>query len=78
MTLAIKGDRMAAVGAANSTWIEHARAASQILPPGVPQLDLAKVHDLDAEGERLWASYVARLRAEPGIAITETGRRDGK
>ena len=69
---------MAAVGAANSTWIEHARAASQILPPGVPQLDLAKVHDLDAEGERLWASYVARLRAEPGIAITETGRRDDK
>ena len=28
--------------------------------------------------ERLWADYVARLRAERGIVITETGKRDGK
>jgi OOP family OmpA-OmpF porin len=49
-----------------------------MLPAGVPQFDLAQVHDLDAEDERLWAGYVARLRAEPDIAITEIGRRDGK
>ncbi len=27
---------------------------------------------------RLWESYVARLRAQPGIVITEVGERDGK
>ena len=29
-------------------------------------------------GERRWEDYVARLRAQPGIVITETGRHDGK
>jgi outer membrane protein OmpA-like peptidoglycan-associated protein len=28
--------------------------------------------------ERRWEDYVARLRAQPGIVITETGRQDGK
>ena len=29
-------------------------------------------------GERRWEDYVARLRAQPGIVIIETGRHDGK
>jgi outer membrane protein OmpA-like peptidoglycan-associated protein len=29
-------------------------------------------------GERRWEDYVARLRAQPGIVITETGRQDGR
>ena len=27
---------------------------------------------------RLWENFLARLRTEPGIVITETGERDGK
>ena len=49
-----------------------------MLPAGVSQVDLSQVRDLDEDDERLWADYVARLRAEPGIVITETGKRDGK
>jgi outer membrane protein OmpA-like peptidoglycan-associated protein len=29
-------------------------------------------------GERRWEGYVARLRTQPGIVITEAGRQDGK
>ena len=29
-------------------------------------------------GERRWEDYVVRLRAQPGLVITETGRQDGK
>jgi OOP family OmpA-OmpF porin len=36
------------------------------------------VQNVDAESDRRWDDYVARLRAQPGIAITEAGRRDGK
>jgi outer membrane protein OmpA-like peptidoglycan-associated protein len=33
---------------------------------------------LEAAERRIWDSYVAQLRAQPGIVITEAGRRDGK
>jgi hypothetical protein len=49
-----------------------------VLPAGAPQLDLSQVQDLDEHDERLWENYQARLRAQPGIAIAETGKRDGK
>jgi outer membrane protein OmpA-like peptidoglycan-associated protein len=78
VTLAIEGDRIVAVGSAPSAWIQRARASSRMLPAGVSQVDLAQVRNLDEDDERLWADYVARLRAEPGIVITETGKRDGK
>ena len=77
MTLAVEGDRIVAVGSAPSTWIQHARAASRMLPAGVSDVDLSQVRDLDERDEQLWETYVARLRAEPGIAITEVGTRDG-
>jgi outer membrane protein OmpA-like peptidoglycan-associated protein len=78
VTFALEGDRIVAVGSAPSTWIQRARASSGLPPAGVSQVDLSQVRDLDADDERLWADYVARLRAEPGIVITETGKRDGK
>ncbi|MGA6963871.1 MAG: OmpA family protein [Xanthobacteraceae bacterium] len=78
VTLAIEGNRIVAVGSAPSSWIQRANASSQILPAGISHVDLAQVRDLDADDGRLWASYVARLKAEPGIAITEIGQRDGK
>jgi outer membrane protein OmpA-like peptidoglycan-associated protein len=78
VTLALEGDRIVAVGLASSIWVQRARASSGLLPAGVAQVDLSQVHDLDEDDERLWADYVARLRAEPGIVITETGKRDGK
>jgi outer membrane protein OmpA-like peptidoglycan-associated protein len=78
VTLAFEGDRIVAIGSAPSTWIQRTRAASRLLPAGVSQVDLSQVRDLDEDDERLWADYVARLRAEPGIVITETGKRDDK
>ena len=78
VTLAIEGNRIVAVGSAPSSWIQRATASSQMLPAGMSHLDLAQVRDLDAADERLWASYITRLKAEPGIAITEIGQRDGK
>jgi outer membrane protein OmpA-like peptidoglycan-associated protein len=78
VTLAIEGDRLTGVGSAPSDWIRRAHAASRMPPAGVSLIDLAQVRDLDEADERLWQGYVARLRAEPGIVITETGKRDGK
>src|SRR4051812_46074382 len=78
VTLAIEGNRIVAVGSAPSIWIQRSRASSGLLPVGVSQVDLSQVRNLDADDERLWADYVARLRAEPGIVITEAGKRDGK
>ena len=76
VTLALEGDRIVAAGSAPSTWMQHARAASQMPPAGVSSIDLSQVHDLDEADERRWETYVARLRAEPGIAVTEAGKRD--
>jgi outer membrane protein OmpA-like peptidoglycan-associated protein len=36
------------------------------------------VRDLNAADERQWRAYVSRLKAEPGIVLTEDGRRDGR
>ena len=78
VTLAVDGDRIVATGSAPSAWIQHARSASGMLPAGVSDLDLSQVRNQDERDEQLWETYVARLGAEPGIAITEVGRRDGK
>ncbi|HEY7244151.1 MAG TPA: phosphate ABC transporter substrate-binding/OmpA family protein [Xanthobacteraceae bacterium] len=78
VTLAIEGNRIVAVGSAPSSWLARVGASNQILPAGVSHVDLTQVRNLDANDEKLWASYVARLKAEPGIAITEVGQRDGK
>ena len=79
VTLAVEGDRIVAAGSAPSTWIQRARASSRTAARRrVRSVDLSQVRDLDEADERLWEAYVARLRAEPGIAITEIGKRDGK
>jgi outer membrane protein OmpA-like peptidoglycan-associated protein len=78
VTLAIEGDRIVAVGSAPSSWIERVRAASNMLPAGVSQIDVSQVRNLDEADERLWSDYVARLRAEPGIVVTDTARRGDK
>ncbi len=77
VTLSIAGDRMTAVGQAPATWIQRARTASRALPAGVSHLDLSQVSDLDEADEQRWRDYVARLRASPGITVTEVGTRDG-
>jgi outer membrane protein OmpA-like peptidoglycan-associated protein len=78
VTLAIEGDRIVAVGSAPSSWIERARAASNMLPAGVSQIDVSQVRNLNEADERLWSDYVARLRAEPGIVVTDAGKRGDK
>ena len=77
VTLAVDGDRIVARGSAPSSWLERARIAGGLLPAGAPRLDLSGVRNADDEKERLWGGYVARLRAEPGIVITEASGRDG-
>jgi outer membrane protein OmpA-like peptidoglycan-associated protein len=49
-----------------------------MLPSGAPILDLTGVRNVDAPVDARWQDYVARLRAQPGIVITETGQRNGK
>ena len=65
-----------ATGSAPSAWIQHARSASGMLPAGVSDVDLSQMRNLDERDEQLWETYVARLRVEPGIAITAIGERD--
>jgi outer membrane protein OmpA-like peptidoglycan-associated protein/phage gp37-like protein len=78
VTLAIEGERIVARGAAPADWLGRAREAARTLPAGAPQFDLAAVSDSDAAGASLWADYIARLTAQPGIVITAEGKRDGK
>lgn len=78
VTLAIEGERIVAQGSAPAAWIERARVAGLMLPTGTLHLDLSAVRNTDQEAERLWEGYVGRLQAQPGIVITESGRRNGK
>ncbi|UCI08762.1 OmpA family protein [Mesorhizobium sp. B1-1-8] len=76
--LALEGDRIVAHGSASTAWLERAREAARMLPTGALVFDVSQLHDTEEAGARLWAGYVRWLRAEPGVVITETGRRDGK
>ncbi|HEY1965909.1 MAG TPA: hypothetical protein VGG59_13300, partial [Acidobacteriaceae bacterium] len=49
VTLAVETDRIVAAGSAPSTWIQHARAASGMLPAGVSDVDLSQMRDLDEQ-----------------------------
>jgi outer membrane protein OmpA-like peptidoglycan-associated protein len=72
------GNRIVAHGSAPAAWLERARAASQMLPAGGPVLDLSGMATIVDEEGRRWDAAVARLRAEPGIVITQAERHDGK
>jgi outer membrane protein OmpA-like peptidoglycan-associated protein len=76
VALKIEGDRIVAAGTAHSPWLTHARAAARTLPAGAADLDLRQVRDLDESDDERWDSYVARLKAEPGIIITESGKQE--
>ena len=77
VTLAVEGDRTVAQGKAPADWLTRARSAAKALPAGAPTFDVSAVQDTDETGTRLWNGYISRLGAEPGIVITENGRRDG-
>ena len=76
--LAIAGDRIVAHGSASSEWLERAQNVSKELPAGSPAFELSDVRNTDEQDERRWGDYLARLRTEPGIVISEQGLRDGK
>jgi outer membrane protein OmpA-like peptidoglycan-associated protein len=78
VTLAIEGDRILASGAASSSWLETARLSARLLPSGAPTFDLAGVKDADKASLQRWDGYISRLGVEPGVVVTEQGRRDGK
>ena len=92
VTLEIAGNRIVARGSAPRAWIEGARAIAQTLPAGAPSFDVAGVTNADEAEEqrreaeeqrrqaeeRQWQAYVARLRDEPGIVVTQSEVRDGK
>src|SRR5262249_22959318 len=77
VTLSVDGGRIVARGSAPSSWLERARMAAALLPVGAPGFGLSGVRNADEEKERLWDGYVARLRAAPGIVVTEATQRDG-
>ena len=78
ITMAVDGNRIVAKGSAPAAWLERAQFAARTMPAGAPALDLSGVQNVDAAPARLWADYIARLRTQPGIVVTETGKRDGK
>jgi outer membrane protein OmpA-like peptidoglycan-associated protein len=85
VTLSIAGNRIVARGSAPRVWLDRAHAAAQMLPAGSPSLDLAGVANEDEAAEqsrqiveRQWQAYVERLRAEPGIVITQSEARGDK
>jgi outer membrane protein OmpA-like peptidoglycan-associated protein len=92
VTLEIVGNRIVARGSAPRAWLERARAIAQSLPAGTPNFDFAGVSNADEADEQRqqlekrqrqaeeqqWQAYVARLRAEPGIVITQSEAHDGK
>ena len=92
VTLEIAVNRIVARGSAPRAWLERARAVARSLPAGSTSFDFAGVSNADeadeqrqelAERQRQadedqWQAYVARLRAEPGIVITQSEARDDK
>ena len=92
VTLEIAGNRIVARGSAPRAWLERAQAVARSLPAGSPSFDFAGVSNADEADEQReqlaerqqeaeeqqWQTYVARLRAEPGIVITQSEARDGK
>lgn len=78
VTFNLDGDRIVAQGSAPSRWLDTAQAAARALPTGAPALDLTAVRNLDAASDRQWDDYVTRLRGQPGIVVTEAGRRDSR
>ena len=85
VTLSIAGSRIVARGSAPRPWLDRAHAVAQMLPAGAPGFDLAGVSNESEAAEqsrqvveRQWQAYVDRLRAEPGIVITESEARGDK
>jgi len=92
VTLEIGVNRIVARGSAPRAWLERARAVARSLPAGSTSFDFAGVSNADeadeqrqelAERQRQadedqWQAYVARLRAEPGIVITQSEARDDR
>ena len=42
------------------------------------ELEVAKQRESEEAKQRAWDGFIAQLRAQPGIVITEAGRQDGK
>ena len=85
VTLAVDGGRIVAQGSAPRSWLERARAMAQALPAGAPAFDPSGVRNTDEADEqrrdadeRRWQDYVAGLRTQPGIVVTQAEERDGK
>ena len=92
VTLEIARNSIVARGSASRPWLEQARSVARSLPAGSPSFDFAGVTNADEADEQRqqlkerrrqaeeqqWQTYVTRLRAEPGIVITQSEARDGR
>ena len=78
VTLSIVDGRIVAKGSASDRWLELAQTAEGLLPAGSPDFDFSGVRNIDQEDERQWTNYLAKLRTEPGIVVTNSDLRDGK
>ncbi len=65
-------------GIGTRSWLERARATARGLPAGAPAFDPSGVRNTDEADEqrrdadeRRWQDYVAGLRTQPGIVVTE-------
>src|SRR5262249_25017597 len=74
VSLWVSANRIFAIGEAPSGWLESARTAASQLPAGAPDLDLSQVKSSDAAEIAAWEAAIRRLRAEPGIVVTEAQR----
>ena len=92
VTLSIAGNRIVARGSAPRAWIDRraCHRADRCRPgrpastsPGSPtqmrrRSSASRRRQRRQAEERQWQAYVARLRDEPGIVVTQSEARDGK
>ena len=69
--LSIADGRILAKGEASTAWIGRAQAAAAQLSAGGPVFDTSAVRDLEKRDAERWDAYVAGLRKQPGIIVTE-------
>ena len=76
--LTLQDGRIVAKGTAPAEWLQKAMETERSMPAGAPKLDISSVSNVDASEQRKWDALLGRLRAEPGIVITQAVQHNGK
>ena len=78
ISLVPQDGRIVAQGSAPAVWLSRALEAGRTMPAGAPELDVSGVTNTDAGEQGQWDAFLARLRTEPGIVITQAVQQGGK